>query len=282
MKEILGMDADYAVIDVTPEMAEKMLTVNFDRNRPINQVTVRRYALAMTEGRWLKNSDAIAVTSEGKMINGQHRLSAIILSGMTVPLAVMLEVDPKLAPVIDRGKSNTPGNALHKAGYDHANILAPMIQFILRYEESVQGKGNRKKMKLSGVKHFDEQVLIRRIEQDPSIMESAAFVDKEEIRKGVRCIANISQVAFLHYMGSKANRPLVEAFIISLATGEGLEAGSPILALRRRMYDAKALGRKIDEQTSLGLLVRAWRSYVSGDYVQRVQWTKSRSGFPTF
>lgn len=67
---------------ITPEVAADMLTRN-DGNRPLRPRTWQGYAKDMLAGKWRQTHEAIAVTASGRLINGQHRLTAVVHSGMS-------------------------------------------------------------------------------------------------------------------------------------------------------------------------------------------------------
>jgi len=66
---------------ITPEIAADMLTRN-DGNRPLRPRTWQGYAKDMLAGKWRQTHEAIAVTTSGRLINGQHRLTAVVHSGL--------------------------------------------------------------------------------------------------------------------------------------------------------------------------------------------------------
>lgn len=68
---------------VTPALAEEMLEKNFS-NRKINQRRVACYANDMKSGHWEKIVDGLALQfdKEWNLLNGQHRLQAIVQSGI--------------------------------------------------------------------------------------------------------------------------------------------------------------------------------------------------------
>lgn len=88
------------IFDVTPEMAAKWLERN-TRNRGLRSDVVMRYATDMREGRWKITGDAIAFDHNGAIVNGQHRLWAVLESGMTIPMLVMFDLDPDVVFVLD-------------------------------------------------------------------------------------------------------------------------------------------------------------------------------------
>ena len=75
------------VMDVTPELAQAWLKQN-TFNRPISAPTVRRYASDMSNGRWKLNHQGLAFSEEGVLVDGQHRLMAIVKADSTVKMMV--------------------------------------------------------------------------------------------------------------------------------------------------------------------------------------------------
>lgn len=85
---------------VTPEIALKWLESN-TRNRKLYQNVVERYAADMKAGRWLITGDAIQFDTGGAIINGQHRLWAVVESGTPAHLMVAFGLPPESVAVLD-------------------------------------------------------------------------------------------------------------------------------------------------------------------------------------
>ena len=79
---------------VEPEQAQKWLERNI-ANRTLRPSRVQEYATAMTEGRWRYTADPIRFDSDGKLIDGQHRLMAVVRSGCTVEMHVVRGLSPE-------------------------------------------------------------------------------------------------------------------------------------------------------------------------------------------
>lgn len=74
---------------VTPEIAQRLLACNFDKQRRVDNQSVQSLARAMRLGRFTTNTIKFAVLdSQRVMTNGQHTLLAVIESGTTVLLPV--------------------------------------------------------------------------------------------------------------------------------------------------------------------------------------------------
>lgn len=75
------------LVDITPEIARSYLNHN-GHNRPIRKFWVRELALRMKEGSFETRRDGLLIDENGNLLNGQHRLSAVIESGSTVKMWV--------------------------------------------------------------------------------------------------------------------------------------------------------------------------------------------------
>ena len=69
---------------ITPEIAESMLENN-PNNRTVSNGTVKAYAADMLADNWdEKTGVAISIDADGNLRDGQHRLEAIVLSGVSI------------------------------------------------------------------------------------------------------------------------------------------------------------------------------------------------------
>lgn len=78
------------VEEVTPSMAKEWLKNN-PQNCPLDENLVRSYEEKMRRGEWTEKQKwaaPIIVMKEGGLINGQHRLSALVRYGKSVRMQV--------------------------------------------------------------------------------------------------------------------------------------------------------------------------------------------------
>lgn len=93
----------YSVIeDITPELADIFMTGNV-LNRERSPARISGFARDMKAGKWKLTHQGIAVDSESRLLDGQHRLLAIIQSGCTVKMMVSYNVPPEAIHQIDVG-----------------------------------------------------------------------------------------------------------------------------------------------------------------------------------
>lgn len=101
-----------STITITPELAREYLAKNIDKNRPIRKAVVHAYAEQMKRGEWKITPQGISFDQKGRLIDGQHRLMAIIESGAKVPMYVTTGVPVDRMLMIDCGAKRTPADIL--------------------------------------------------------------------------------------------------------------------------------------------------------------------------
>lgn len=101
---------DIQVEDITPTIAQQILDKNI--NRPCGLSTVIEYAKEMTAGRWLLTHQGIAISDEGVLLDGQHRLRAIVMSGVTVKMCVFREVPRKAQVAMDVHRKRSTADSI--------------------------------------------------------------------------------------------------------------------------------------------------------------------------
>lgn len=119
------------IVNITPEMAREMLALNIENNRRINKERVAMYANAMRDGEWTLTHQGIAFNEDGKLVDGQHRLQAVVNSGATVKMMVTRDVPMNQGELfnIDMGQGRTFTAQLRLAGinqgiYDDVSAIA--------------------------------------------------------------------------------------------------------------------------------------------------------------
>lgn len=91
----LGLEITIEII--SPEEAQSYLNNNA-KHRPIKEKKVNEYMGEMREGKWRLNGKTICFDSTGRLLNGQHRLSAVVRSGVPLTTVVVRGLDPELVP----------------------------------------------------------------------------------------------------------------------------------------------------------------------------------------
>lgn len=114
---------------ISPGTAEKYLALNLDKNRPIRPSTIRDYSNKMLAGEWVPTHQGIAFDQDGHLIDGQHRLRAIVDSGVTVQLMVTRGLRPDSFKALDLGARRKMSDILRipKTHSEVALFIAKMV-----------------------------------------------------------------------------------------------------------------------------------------------------------
>lgn len=90
------------VVHVTPEQAAKWLERNHPNNRNVNWRMVEAFANDMRSGAWALTHQGICFDADQRLIDGQHRLHAVVRSECTIPMLVMRTTVGDFHDPIDR------------------------------------------------------------------------------------------------------------------------------------------------------------------------------------
>lgn len=103
---------------VTPAMAAHWLLNNFV-NRPMSDDVIAAYTRDMLNGQWIQTHQGIAFNDRDHLIDGQHRLTAIVRSGMTVAMMATFGLPSKIEgsemttmDAVDRGRTRSVADQL--------------------------------------------------------------------------------------------------------------------------------------------------------------------------
>ena len=115
-------------VKVTPEMAQAWLD-NQLQNRTKSATTVSQYATAMFDGVWLADESLpLRFNEDGRLVDGQHRLLAVIEHGLPVDFFVV-ENNDKVLDAVHNTKARTLADRLvmcSRANQKNARAIASL------------------------------------------------------------------------------------------------------------------------------------------------------------
>lgn len=212
-----GFNADgpqFKIVRVTPEMASAWLTRNVT-NRTISQNTINQYAADMEAGDWEFTGQPIIFDNDGRLSDGQHRLTAQVKAGVVVNWMVITGVKPGTQDYIDIGRPRTVANQLQIKGFTQSHAVAAVARLDLIY---------------SGILSPSKPAIRERAEKDLD-----AFTKSGRIGRSVAQVLGGSSAAYslAHYRMSLLDESDADTFYDSLFTGANLSLTSPILVARQ-------------------------------------------------
>lgn len=240
------------ILLVTPEMASEWLRNN-PRNRPLNLRVVDDYARTMTRREWVLNGEAVKISSDGTLLDGQHRLSAIVKSGIAVKMLVLFEMDPETQDTMDGGRRRTVGNVLAIHGESNVNVVGAVARRVWHWDQ-----GNKR---FANFQNPSTAELLKVLSKYPSIRRSAEIGTRTN--KSYRP-AGASVTGFAHHLLLPIDDGDCAVFFAQLETGAELHQGHPILTLRSRLQRDRDTQKRVPFHTAVAMYVRAWNALREG------------------
>lgn len=116
---------------VTPAMAGEFLS-RPAKNRNIKAEDVNRYADIIKHDGWKTNGEGISIGTDGSLLDGQHRLSAIVKANTSVPMTISWNCDTTAMATIDTGRKRSLADIQKIYGIGGAkNILSIVKQIMI-------------------------------------------------------------------------------------------------------------------------------------------------------
>jgi hypothetical protein len=118
---------------ITPDKAESYLQVTHPNQRPINTGRVRMYANEMINGSWEIVPDSIAFDENGYLVNGRHRLEAVLKADATITAFVASGLPANSFPVMDQGQKRNAKQIVRANGQSpfHADALKVIAEMAI-------------------------------------------------------------------------------------------------------------------------------------------------------
>jgi hypothetical protein len=245
------------VQEVTPELAGEWLLKN-PQNRPLSRYFVAQLARAIERGEWQLTHQGIAFDERDNLVDGQHRLEAVVRAGVTVPMTVTRGVSRVAFTVMDTGRKRTGRDALSLAGETNSTHLAAALRglylFLNQPDSSWSG----------GSSLTTNGQLLGMLDAHPDMRE--AINVGASLHREMKITVTAAAIGW--YV-TRMERPDVDQdeWLSKLATGAGLELGDPRLTLRNTIMGLASgarYRRSDDSREQLLYYVKAWNAWVEG------------------
>lgn len=250
---------------VTPGKAEAWLKRNVS-NRKVRPSIVKVYADIMRHGNWQYPAGSIQFDKDGSLVDGQHRLHAIVLSGVSQHFVIVRGGGFDVQDVIDSGRTRSVGDQLFRRGEKHSVLLGSVVKAVMRYTRSPDAPySSRGSIRTTDVVDF--------LVEHPDIRLSLPIGQRMSTRFGGGPKATFSA---LHYIFAEIDLDAADAFFEGLIEGVGLDKNSPLLLLRN--YLMQAPWKEDSSHTEIwAKTVKTWNAIREGREVKVLRYSKTET-----
>jgi len=275
------------IMEVTPAQAQKWLEGNVD-NRTLREARVLQHSQVLQRGEWELTGDAIVFDEDGTLLNGQHRLSAVVVTGIPARFIVLRGVPSKAQEVFDSGLARTLGDQLQRRGVPYYTYVSSALFWLHRMSYAEK----------TGIAHYAEpsmrpsfRQLLSLYDRNKGLAEEAPKIGKHVNNLKVRAGATLAVYHRLKKIDDPNIDQEVDIFFNSWLTGQGmdgtgLKANDAIWRLREWTLDDAAKrhtrGRAPDYRF-VAYVITAWNKWRDGEPVRQLKWVytpTSRMAWP--
>ncbi len=274
--EYRGQEIGSRMIIITPKEAKLLLNYN-KKNRKLSKVVVEKYVKAMKEGKWQLNGVPIIVSDTGWILDGQHRLRACVMSGMTLTTIITWGIKQEAIRTVDVGKKRNDADFLTMEGFKSASTVATTFVQAHAYNNrrfdpkgfSILSLIDQKET----AKEFFARMNLTNIEG--SVKEGRKY-EKYAKLNGLKG----SRLAGIHLaLTSKntASDEIASGFIRKIATGLRCDGDDPIFHAKNFCESFRTQQKQSDKKKHIAALVisqkvavmvHAWNLFVTGKRIK--------------
>jgi len=256
------------VMEVTPVLAGAWLKKN-THNRPLRRGHVDDLKRRVERGEWQLSNDAIALASDGQVLNGQHRLTMITELDRPLPLLVMIGSKKELQRIIDGGWKRNFSQSLAMDSEKNALLLAAAASWVWKYDGGwlTIFRGNH-----STRPSQDE--LYEVLEWHPGIRRAVEWTSTAPLASERMLMGPASVMAAFYHLISRIDIERAEAFMNGVI-GEGVGMEPNIRLLRQKLATARLRGPKQARITIPSWMVfsyytKTWNAHINGKVIKNL------------
>ena len=247
---------------ITPQRALDILQNNA-KNRNLDKSLVMHFANQMKDGGWRLTGQGISLADDGTLIDGQHRLAAIVKCRQPQKFIVTYGLNyNEVYPVYDTGKVRTAKDVLSINNVKYAGPIGSAIRLKLALDKNVSSYYNALKSTNTEIlneygKHRDKYDIYIRL--------STSYYNKLKILTkptlcGILC----------HLDTKKHNDPTkIKCFFDQLYGVESV-TNYTIEILRSVLVNNLAQRERMNINTKLRYIAKVWNAYITNDNYRKL------------
>jgi hypothetical protein len=261
-EEVVSKELTVEWVEVTPELAEKWLAKNtHNRNQRVGAVA--NYAYDMLNGNWLRTGDTVKFDLKGNLIDGQHRLAAIVVAGETnpdisVPLLVASGLDPAVQEATDTGVIRRLSDALRLRGHVSSFELAATLRVLTLWEQGFRRQQG------GGRQQVTRSQCFATLAKYPDLPDEVREAQRISHKVG----APVSVLGLCYHLFSELDPDGARDFFEKLGSGENMAAEDPIYELRKAYRNSRDNRGERNRTYLMAITIKAWNAYQDGEKVK--------------
>lgn len=264
---------------ITPYKAKDLLKRN-TKNRPVSDKRVRHYSRLMKDGKWYLTHQGIAISENDVIIDGQHRLLAIIMANTSVDVNITYGLDDETFKYVDVGYTRTlsnifaieniPNYAKHSSGLSkYFSLKDKMIDVNTASDRSrIDSSDTHDDYLIFYYAH--EELLVKIQKQTSKYYSSYRILKNSEL---------YSYFCFLMFNRDHSFEEIKNFFDNVYMFNHDGRSTAPQLLFQKLISNATGV-TEIKSKHKSALINKAWNYYKKGRSPKILKWTEETEDFP--
>lgn len=255
---------------IGPTEAAEMLRSK-GHNRRLRPAVVMRFAGAIERGEWELNGEAVKFSQDGVLLDGQHRLHAVIRAGKPIKTIVLRGLDPSMQDTMDTGAPRTFADSLKLQRYANPSELAAAVRIVWALETKGLPPGTNVTVQATN------RELSAMLAAHPGIIASVESAC-DKVRRSHLGIGG-GMGAALHYLIKRDAPGSVDDFFDALTTGADLSQDDAVFVLRRFLLRERQSARRLERLAISALIIKAFDRWRRNEPTTILAWRRDEK-FP--
>lgn len=215
---------------ITPEVASRLLEQNTGNFRGMKPNLRDRYAKAMSAGQWYeRNGESIKIGKDNIVQDGQHRLHAIVKSGVSLLCLIVYDLEPEAAMTQDTGNPRAVADWVRHTGVKNANAVSAIARMCC-----VHNAGQWTYQGFHPSSTLTNTDILNYVSENEDALQGAHFLAMQ--CKSMVAGSILGSILMIAAGGrNPAENPMCIWFSESLSKGANLSGEEPVLHLRNKL-----------------------------------------------
>lgn len=263
---------------ITPKAAHDLLGLN-THNRNPKKSAINAYARDMASGRWRFTGETIVVSDDGRLLDGQNRLQAVVKSAHPQWFLVVYGVSAASQKNMDAGvkRSFSDTLRLQVPPVDDATNVAALTRLIaMSGNDDARARLDRGSAITSATNPTQDELWDTFSKHEQEIISA--------VRRGRRIYGKLrgtssSNYTFATFTFDAIDPELCDTFWELVLDGGG-SSDSPTQLLRAAILRWNTMRDKPTPYVQLGMIFKAWNQWMDGEQRKLLKFTPAIEALP--
>ena len=270
----------FQIVNVTPDLARQWLDQN-GKNRRYSQANAKKIAKAITDGQWSLNGETICFDENGRLLDGQHRLHAVVIAGVSVPMSVATGVsDPNAFQTYDSVQRTRGADQIAEMkGVENSRKVTAAARVVINWEKS------------SSIEEFHRKIMASPADGPHEVSDKAVEIQQEfeacrkMVGDGILKMTRVGAgLLGLVVVLNRIDPVATQSFFRKVSTGVVDSPNDPALIYRDRLLSGNGIARNERRWrvAAMAMTVKAWNANKAGRTIKILRFRQDGDTPETF